>query len=435
MKNFYKVAKVSLMVFVCALFLGIGIQAEAAEGQVGGLEQTAHGYNRVLVEWTDIEDVAHAGYRVDICENKNFEGDTYAYGYQQGNEVEIGDLAAGKSYYVRVVAATSVNNEWQDLEETASAPFEVVTAPMSKVTKLKQTKAEAKKISLSWKKANGANSYWMYRYKKGATSPGKPVKIKNVSSYNLSGLAADTKYEIEIFAVRKSESGYEATSDSRNYAAAYMSTMPKKVGKVKFLMGGSSRNLGDATSSSDAKQGYFSWPASKAADGYEYTVYGNNGKKLFTGTTTTSNPKLVRIANKKLTNTQFMKIKVKAFIKVNGKKKFGPASDDCWFAKYPPNVKKAMVGRYAADGVRISWKKMTGAKDYTVYVSTSPDSGYKKVSTTSGTSCIIKKCNGAAISTYRNYYYYVQASKKVGGKTIKSDDSWYGSFYITPQYY
>lgn len=435
MKNFFKAAKVGLMIMVCALFLGIGIKAEAAS-PVTGLKQIAHTYTGVGVQWNALSGVDLAGYKVEWCENTSFTGTTYSYGYIQDTKCPITSLSSGvslssgKSYWVRVTAYTAVGESKQDISGTTSSPLEVVTAPMSKVSNLKQTKAVAKGLTLSWKAASGgANAYLIDYYKVGTNSDKTQQTTVTKNSCSLSKLAANAKYDVAVFAARKSSAGYVANAYDYNYVAKDMSTMPKKITKVKFVTSGSSTN-------SSATVAYFTWAKSGAAQGYEYTVYGNNGKKLFKGTTTTSTPnKGVTISNKKLKNTQFMKIKVKAYITVNGKKKYGPESDVCWFAKYVPNVKKAMVGRYASDGVKISWKKMTGAKNYTVYVSTNPNSGYKKVGTTSGTSCVIKKCNGAALTTYRTYYYKVVATKKVGKKTIKSDDGWYGSFYITVSYY
>ncbi len=421
MKNFLKVAKVSLMVMACALFLGIGIKAEAAPGKVTGLKQTAANSGAVAVEWTEPQGSV-IGYQLEWCQDKSFTGSTYKSLMTEGNKGAIPDtFPAAKSIYVRVRAIDS-----QQEEGEVSSVLEAVTSPYGKVTGIKQTKAESKKITLSWKKVSGATGYYIEYYKKSTNGKSKKALTGNVSSYKLSA-AENTKYRVAMLPFKKSPSGFIAYGTDAS-AWSDMSTMPKKITKLKFLGSGSSTDP-------YVKRADFSWSRSDAATGYEYTLYGNNGKKLAKGTTKVDKPnKGVVITNKKLVNTQFMKIKVRAYITVNGSKKYGPSSDYLWFGKYPSNVKKAMVGRYASDGVKISWKKMTGAKNYTVYVSTKPYSGYKKVSTTSKTSCVIKKCGGAAITTGKNYYYKVVASKKVGKKTVKSDDDWHGEFYITTRY-
>ncbi len=420
MKNFLKVAKVSFMVMACALFLGIGIKAEAAPGKVANLKQVGANSGSVTIDW-DVPAGDVRAYLVEWCQSSTFTGTTYGYAQTTSKGGKIPNLAAGKSYYVRVTAADS-----EGAGQTSNA-IETVTAPSGKVTNFKQTKAEAKKIPVSWKKVTGANGYYIGYYKKSTNGKTKFITTGNVSSYKLP-VAENTRYRVDILPIRKSSTGFVAYGEN-SPGFKDMATLPKKVTKLKFRGSGSSTDP-------YAKIAYFSWSRSDAAEGYEYTLYGNNGKQAAKSTIRIDKPnKGVAISNKKLVNTQFMKIRVRAYITVNGAKKYGPPSDYCWFGKYPPSVKKAMAGRYASDGVKISWKKMTGAKNYTVYISTKPNSGYKKVATTSKTSCVIKKCGKSTITTGKYYYYKVVASKKVGKNTIKSDDDWHGEFYITTRYY
>ncbi len=420
MKNFLKVAKVSLMVMACALFLGIGIKAEAAPGKVTGLKQTDANSGSVTIRWDEAEgDVA--AYLVEWCQSSTFTGTTYGYATTTSIGGKIPNLASGKTYYVRVTAADS------EAPGETSDVIDVVTSPYGKVAGFKQGKEEATKIALSWRKVTGANGYYIGYYKKSTKGKLNEVVTGDVSSYKLSA-AANTKYCVDILPVRKSRAGFVAYG-ANSLGWKDMSTKPTKIKSLKFIGSGSSTDP-------YAKIAYFSWSRSDAAAGYEYTLYGNNGKQVAKKTITIDKPnKGVKISNKKLVNTQFMKIRVRAYILVNGVKKYGPSSDYCWFGKYPPSVKKAMAGRYASDGVKISWKKMTGAKNYTVLVSTKPNSGYKKVTTTSKTSCVIKKCGKSTITTGKYYYYKVVANKKVGKKTIKSDDDWHGEFFITTRYY
>lgn len=424
MKNYLKIAKLGLMVMACALFLGIGIKAEAAPGKVLNVKQTGATSGGVGIKW-DVPEGTIAKYIVELADNKKFTGATYVTDDilpdtttgSLPTQYAFLDLKAGKTYYARV-SAIDVSGEQGEV----SNPIDVVTAPSGKITGLKQTKAAANKITLTWKKNAGATGYDV-GYRKAGTNAKWKSQIVKGNTCTLT-VAKNTKYVVEVIPFRQNsakQKAYEANEPDQKY----MSTLPQKVTKVKFLYGGEGDN-------SQAKVAYFSWNASHAADGYDYEVYGNNGKKLFNGSTTTVKS---RIANGKMKNSEFMKIRVRAFVKVGGKKKYGPYSDYTWFAKYPAGVTKQMVGRYASDGVKISWKKVTGATDYTLYVSTSQNGGYKKVTTTKGTSAVIKKCNGSALTTYKPYYYYVVANKKVGGKTYHGDDSWFGQIYITTQYY
>ncbi len=433
MKNFFKVAKVSLMIMMCALFLGIGIKAEAALGKVAGVTQIADdvdeknpGKYAVGIQWTALPGAE--AYLVEYCESgKNFIGTTYQYGLAAKNSVVIPGLSGGMSYDVKVSAVTLAGKEIAD-QGAPSDVVDVVTAPSGTVTTLKQSGAQAKKVTVSWTKIPGANVYDIGYKKYGSTAKAQYVTTPNdVSSYSFSA-AADTNYIVDVAAARKSSKGYVAYGTGSQPILA--SSLPKKITKVKFLTSGSS---------SDPKAGIvdFSWNPSNAADGYEYAIYGNNGKKLTSKTITATNPKQrVTINNGKLKNAnQFMKIKVRGYLKLGKKKVYGPYSDYCWFAKYPMSVKGSIVNKSnIADGYKISWKKMKGAKNYTVYIAIG-NGKMKKAGTTKGSSFVIKKCGSAPLATYTTYRYRVVANKKAGKKTVKSDTTWSSTFKLTTTYY
>lgn len=433
MKNFFRVAKVGLMIMVCALFLGIGIKADAALGKVTGLTQIADdvdeknaGKYAVGIQWNALSGVD--AYLVEFCESgKNFTGDTYRYALATNNTGVIRGLSGGMSYDVRVTAVTIAGNDIED-QGAASDVVDVVTAPSGTVTTLKQSGAQAKKFAVSWTKIPGANVYDIGYKKYGSTEKMKYVTTPNdVSSYTLSA-TADTNYVVDVAPARKSSKGYVAYGSGSQPILA--SSLPKKITKVKFLTSGSQ---------TDPKAGIvdFSWNPSNAADGYEYAIYGNNGKKLTSKAITATNPKQrVTINNSKLKNAnQFMKIRVRGYLKLGNKKVYGPYSDYCWFAKYPLSVKGSIVNKSSiSDGYKISWKKMKGAKNYTVYIAMGNGS-WKKAGTTTGTSFVLKKCGSSPLATYTTYRYRVVANKKAGKKTVKSDTTWSASFRLTTQYY
>lgn len=440
MKNFFKVAKVGLMVMVCALFLGIGIKADAALGKVANLEQVADGADeqaagkyKVGIQWTAVQGAD--AYLVEYCEKgQNFKGNTYVSGGTTKNAVAIGGLSAGTSYDVKVTAMTLDGTGHPIDAGAASDIVEVVTAPSATVTTLKQSGAQSKKFTVSWTKVPGANVYNIgYRLYGSQGEWSEVITPNDVDNCTVS-VAADTKYEAVIAPARKSSSknskGEQYIATGTDSSRIPASSLPKKITKVKFLTSGSN---------TDPKAGIadFSWNPSNAADGYEYAIYGNNGKKLTSKTVIASNPKShVTINNKKLKNAnQFMKIRVRGYLKLGKKKVYGPYSDYCWFAKYPLNVKGSIVNKSSiSDGYRISWKKMAGAKNYTVYIAIGENS-FKKAGTTTGTSFVIKKCGSAPLATYTTYRYRVVANKKGGKKPIKSDSTWSSTFRLTTTYY
>lgn len=427
MKNFFKAAKVGLMIMVCALFLGIGIKAEAAPGPVTGLKQTADGQDSgkyaVKMEWSGTADA----YMVEYCvKGSNFEGTTYRDGLATSNVCTIPGLNGGTSYDVRVSALELDSDGKISAVGTPSDVVEAVTAPSGTVTELKQTKAEAKKITLGWKKVTGANAYEV-RYAK-TTSSKVSVKLAgDVATYSLP-VSANSKYGVALYAARKSSAGYTAYGANMS-DMVIMSTLPpnKKLAKVKVVGGKGSLK---STNVVDV-----SWGRVAAADGYEYQIYGNNNKVVCKGSITATKYdqemktyKNIRISSSKIAKkAQFMKIRVRAYVKYGKTKKTGKWSDWVWFAK-APSARLASQREF-----KVSWNKVTGAKNYDVYVSRSRNSGYKKVATISDTSYTVKNFNGAPISN-GIYYYYIVANKKVGKKTIKSDYEYKGVQMYTAYY-
>ncbi|MCI9082869.1 MAG: fibronectin type III domain-containing protein [Lachnospiraceae bacterium] len=419
MKSLVKFSKVWMLALLCVLFLGVGIKAEAAPGQVTGLKQTNYDTSAVQIGWNNVTGATE--YLVEYSENNSFTGTSVKAAKTNRNPVAISGLAAGSSYYVRVTAVDQDGNEG-----AVSQPLEVVTAPVDKISNLKQTKAENKKITLSWSAVQNANAYYI-RYGKNTNSLKEAVTTN--PSYVISG-TADSAYIVYVYPMRKSSANFEAIGPNGSYVIA--ATVPKKITKVKMLESGSSSN---------PKAGIvvFSWGQSKAADGYEYEIYGNNGKKILKKSITASqySTRGIAVNSGKLKNTQFMKIRVHAYTKVGNAKKYGPWSDYCYFAKFPNNVKQAPVNNSTLSaGVKITWSKIAGANNYTIYISTKSTGGWKKAGTTKSNSFVVKKCGSSALKTGVTYYYKVVANKKVKGKTYSGDKDWYKKFgYIMRTYY
>ncbi|MEY8391785.1 hypothetical protein D3Z36_13855 [Lachnospiraceae bacterium] len=419
-----KFSKLWMLALMCVLFLGVGIKVEAAPGQVTGVKQEADATYGVGLSWNGVPDVA--SYSIEWCEDLTFMGTSY--GKKDNITQNIGTitgLTSGKTYYARVTAVAADGTLGQ-----SSQAIQVVTTPSSVVQGLKQTKAENKKVSLSWNQAEGANLYDV-GYRKAGTQDKLKYITTDKTACAISG-AADVKYEVYVYAMRTCDTGYVASVEKPT--GMYMSTLPKKITKVKMVESGSDTNP-------QAGIVVFSWNASKAADGYEIEISSNNGKKILKKTITAKQFEASRgfmeVNSSKLKNTQFMRIKVKGYTQVGKSKKTGPASNIYYFAKCPNNIKNAPVNNSdLAAGVKVSWSKMTGANNYTVYISTSSNGGWKKAGTTKGTSLVIKKCGGSTLRTGVTYYYKVVANKKVKGKTYSSDKAWYKRFsYIMRTYY
>lgn len=412
MKNLWKFARICTMALMCVFFLGFGIKAEAAPGQVTGVKQTNDGTGYVYISWdavigNDIE------YKVELCADKNFtSGVMDNLNYNSSGKISGGTssttesfsgLTAGKKYYVRVTAFTDTG--YPDYVCTFGQPssvLEVVTKPTEKVQNIKETKATETSITLSWSKTAGANAYQIECRKVGAdASSVNTVYVGNVTSYTAAKLSKNAEYYFDIAPVNLSASGYK----SIGYGTGIYNvpTLPTKVTGLDSEFWSLTSNYLE-----------LEYAARNSADGYQYQVYTVDGKKkLVDGKAASTSP---YFSSSKLKGYKFMKVRVRAYININGKAKYGAWSAWDYFARQPK-----IESKNTKSGIKISWSKVAGAKNYVVYVSTKKDSGYKKLTTTTKTSTTIKKCGKASLKSGKTYYYYVVANKKVGNKTYKSD--------------
>ena len=112
---------------------------------------------------------------------------------------------------------------------------------------------------------------------------------------------------------------------------------------------------------------------------------------------------------------QFYKLRVRAYVTIDNKNYYGAWSDYTVFALQPKvGLKKS------GKKLKITWKKVSGAKNYTVYMSTSKTGGYKKLTTTKKRAYTAKKFKKKKLNKKKTYYVYVVANRKEGKKTYKS---------------
>ena len=406
--------EVCTILLLCALVLGIGMKAEAAvPGVAKALKQIDAGPNSVEISW-DAVIGNNIQYKVELCEDSTFTGDVMD-NLEYNNKEQIIDaarnpdesfsgLSPGKKYYVRVTAFR--NTGYPDYICTWGYPsddIEVVTAPMnSDIVDFKQTKATETSITLSWKKYSGANAYQLSYVKKGASKK-KTIPLKNVKSYTVNNLSKNAEYEFWLWPVRESSSGFRALSGSGS-ELYWCPVLPSKVTGVACTFEDPSSNLLNVK-----------WNLRPTAVSYQYQIYVEGGKKALLTGKTTKNVSKARISNNKLKGLRFLKLRMRACVKVDESSKYGAWSEWVYFSRQP-KVKLAST----KSGMKVSWDKVSGASSYSVYISKNRSSGYKKVQSTTKTSTIVNKCGKSDLNSGKTYYFIVTANKKMGQKDFHS---------------
>lgn len=402
MKNYIK-AMVTF-VFLMAAAAVMPNTASAAELTAPqGVHQTAAAKREVKITWEAVPgaDTYFWSWSLD--------GSAWSdsgYDWCKSPEDIIYNLSAGSTYYVRVRAADTsdwanyVYSEW-------SRPIQVATAPdAAQMGQLTLAEATASSLTITWAPCPGATSYNVYD---GSTN----VLLGTVtnSTFVRNSLAPGNAYSIKVVPVRTTEAGYAAFDSYRILSNVY--TKPNKPVKP------STANFGLSSIYYNINAAYFgATDPSKSANGYEIEVYTMKGnKKVFTATRSSN-----RFAVKR--NTAY-KYRCRFYATYGNEKIYGDWSGYRYF------VYQTVNGKKYSNRIKMSWKKVANAKNYTVSISTKEKGGYKKVKTLSSksTSLTIRKCGKSKIKKNKTYYVKVVANLKDGKKSVKSDTYYVGKAY------
>ena len=389
----------------CLLLAG-KVQTNAATAAPTGVTQTGAYSNGVLVNWNAVmQDDINYYYRISNEPTfTSYKSGRVTAGFTW---VIIGDLAGGTTYYVQMGTSTSFESKppadtvWSDTLEVATHPEGVDR------DSIKLINTDTTSMTLAWDVPTGANYYEVKYWLCDENEDSASTVSTATNSVQITGLKKNSRYNIKIYSYRMTSSGYKAGNYYTN--KNNLNVLPTKVTGVENTKFYTSINVA-----------YFEWNQSTSGDGYQYYIYDNSNKKILSGSTSSSS---LRVESNKLKKNQFYRIKVRGYVTLaNNQVKYGAWSDVVYFVKSPDQ--KVSV-KQSGKNIKVSWNKVTGATNYTVYVSNKPNSGYKKVGTVKKTSTTIKKYGKSSLKKGKTYYVRIVANKtvKVNGKnkTYKSN--------------
>lgn len=189
------------------------------------------------------------------------------------------------------------------------------------------------------------------------------------------------------------------------------------------------------TSKASSSSIYIGWNQLNSVSGYTIYCYNTKTKKYSAVKTVNSNTsdttiKKIKIggSSKSLTAGKTYKLKIAAYITVDGVKYYGPLSDSISYATSPSKPKITSI-KYSKSKVNLHWNKVSGATGYKIYVKTPYSSDYYYVTTvTSGsttkytynTSYYNSGTYSFKITSYRAVDYSIYESSSSSEKSIKS---------------
>lgn len=349
--------------------------------------------NAFRVEWSAV-----TGATAYACsyskDNKTYSAETVT-----GNKyVDIGDIAtatiktqldAGTTYYVKIRA-------FDGTRYSEAVVVNAATAPKAPAT-LTQVAADNTSATVSWAASTGATGY-LIRF--GATqATAKDIQVVKTTSVKLTGLAADSAYYLAVYPIRQVTTTYRASANCVENPRV-LTTAPAVTG-LKLASWDVKSNIVTLQWNNTAKY----------ESGYQIEVYKADNKLVKTYNIYGRRAKSKTFILKAVKNTPFQ-YRIRTYTFMNGQKQYGAWSK----LAYAVPQAKVSAAKASDTAVKLSWTKVNGAKNYTVYRATKEGGKFKKVATTKKTTYTVNN-----LETYKDYYFYVKANRvSIGGKKRNS---------------
>ena len=263
----------------------------------------------------------------------------------------------------------------------------------------RQTGANRTRVNVSWDnpsftdhKVSGYRITWGKSYD-------TPIGSANLSagtrSYTITGLTSYSIYKVRVYYY------FNGSETPYSWYSTPVFTLPDKTTGINVGFG------------ANQKAFKLSWnkPLGDAFGvKYQFTLRDQNGKLML---------KKSGISNYSFMSdfivTKVSELNIRPYLTINGRNYFGPWAS----AKVVPQpiVNIAKTKSFVKDGkLTLTWSKVTGAKTYRIYVSTSKDSGYRRVKTASGsvTSVTLPTFMGKPYQYNTTYYVKVTTLSELG---------------------
>lgn len=398
-----------VLVAALALLLGMTTKAETQAAAITGVKQTDASTSNVDISCN--ADLQAKYYVLYVStDQQNWVEKDYD---TNPNSLYANGLTAGSTYYVYVRGASDYdydddwNNKIWEWCTDPSAPVEIVTVPDGSNAKLVQVGAANNSVTMQMTGVTGANYYILGS--SGIYSSAQVYATSTEPTLVVGSLNPNTSVAMYGYACRKAiTTGFIAHP---NYDSDVDYSVKTLTGKIN------TKNFGITNSWSYINSYGFGVSTGFVADGYQFQFQNMKGKVKKEVTTTSTSTSVSDFIN-----GTFYKYRVRSYVDCGTIKKYSEWSDFRYIG-----VSKKVTGVSRTRGnkrtLNLSWKKISGASKYVVYISKSKDGGYKKVKTLSSKKSSIKITKIGKKKLKKNTTYYVKlvAKGKSGKKTVSSD--------------
>lgn len=402
------ILKAFIFVMMAVCFFSNGTLKASAASEVKGLTQTRSEEESVTVSWKSLKNAY--GYDVFISSGngkyKRLTNKTCDVVGSKNTKKKISNLTSSRTYYVVVKAVYKKENGKYKIGP-AGKRLEVVTSP-SKTAKstIKQIKATPHYIRFKWDKVRGANRYIVY-----VNDKKKAVVKKNAVSIRV---RTGSVNNVRVVPVKRSSSGFMAKGGNIEAYDFYSSPKrPKRVAAFRY-----NNLLWQPTESNTVTIGWTKAAGDKYdPTGYQMEVYSLEGRRLnlYYSTKTKLSINIPSVENKGF------KVRVRAYVKINGKKYFGKWTD---MQTVIPQAKISMK-RTGRNSVEINWESVKNVTKYHVYacndIKAEKPEWYEVATVGAGTNSY--EYNNCIEGKYTAMYVIPEV--QVGRNTYKASYTWH----------
>lgn len=400
--------KTFIFVMIAVCFFANGVLHVSAASEVTGVTQTRSDEESVTVSWKRLKNAY--GYDVFISSGngkyKRLTNKTCDVVGSKNTKKKISNLTSSRTYYVVVKAVYKKENGKYKIGP-AGKRLEVVTSP-SKTAKstIKQIKATPHYIRFKWDKVRGANRYIVY-----VNDKKKAVVKKNAVSIRV---RTGSVNNVRVVPVKRSSSGFMAKGGNIEAYDFYSSPKrPKRVAAFRY-----NNLLWQPTESNTVTIGWTKAAGDKYdPTGYQMEVYSLEGRRLnlYYSTKTKLSINIPSVENKGF------KVRVRAYVKINGKKYFGKWTD---MQTVIPQAKISMK-RTGRNSVEINWERVKNVTKYHVYacndIKAEKPEWYEVATVGAGTNSY--EYNNCIEGKYTAMYVIPEV--QVGRNTYKASYTWH----------
>lgn len=402
------ILKAFIFVMMAVCFFSNGTLKASAASEVKGLTQTRSEEDSVTVSWKSLKNAY--GYDVFISSGngkyKRLTNKTCDVVGSKNTKKKISNLTSSRTYYVVVKAVYKKENGKYKIGP-AGKRLEVVTSP-SKTAKstIKQIKATPHYIRFKWDKVRGANRYIVY-----VNDKKKAVVKKNAVSIRV---RTGSVNNVRVVPVKRSRSGFMAKGGNIEAYDFYSSPKrPKRVAAFRY-----NNLLWQPTESNTVTIGWTKAAGDKYdPTGYQMEVYSLEGRRLnlYYSTKTKLSINIPSVENKGF------KVRVRAYVKINGKKYFGKWTD---MQTVIPQAKISMK-RTGRNSVEINWESVKNVTKNHVYacndIKAEKPEWYEVATVGAGTNSY--EYNNCIEGKYTAMYVIPEV--QVGRNTYKASYTWH----------